>query len=77
MHTLTPPPCHLTEFRLCMVLLEASENARFHVTFLALQMPFNFNHCHCMMLDDCTIFEFTVNSQKTECTFYLSYDASI
>jgi hypothetical protein len=29
------------------------------------------------MMNDTTIFEFTMNSQKTECALYLSYDASV
>jgi hypothetical protein len=49
------PLCHLIESFLCMVLLEAPENAQYHVMYLAFQLPFNsiiFQttfHCQCMM----------------------------
>jgi hypothetical protein len=81
--SLTPPhPQSLTESCLCIVILEAPENAQSHVTFLALQLPFNFIvfqttfHCHCMM-NETTIFLSTMNTQKTECTLYPSHDACV
>jgi hypothetical protein len=52
-YKLCPPQGHLIEIRLCMVLLEAPQTAQSHVTFPALQLPFNLInfqtmfHCHC------------------------------
>jgi hypothetical protein len=36
MNVRASPPHHLTKSRLCMVLLEATENVQSHVTFIAI-----------------------------------------
>jgi hypothetical protein len=56
-----------------MVLLEATKDVQSLVTFLSLHLPNDVSLTFC---DESTIFELTVNSQQTECTLYLSYNAS-